>query len=705
MIKAMPILLILVLWANSLRAEEMDFRYFSLPEWRTSIGSPGDLYKCTAQSNGRYQSGRRLELRLLCNVTGGTRWISHEIHSPRVPLARTVKTRDKVTITEELFLARPLDWFNPTSLPENNAPGNDYPPRQYLIMVSYKNAGRTTATLTPQIELQGPDIRWDKSQGFLQLQAGDTITPSWEIASLRKLDEDESWAELRTIELTPGEEKNLVVAINRGGYPPEKPVSWDQAHQLRTAAIDYWTNRINLPYDVIQAPDRKVQALVEACIRDLFQMLVTRDGYPVFLFGPTCYRDYWVLDGSFVKETLAMLGQTEAVNGYIDYMLTLQSPDGRIQHTKVTGDTHWKETGIAIVAVVRHARLMRDKQWLLERWNHIEKAVAAIKSLREKAGQGNPQAINYHLMPEGFGDGGIGVTAEYTNVVWNLSGLKAAVEAAQWLGKTQQADDWQKEYDDFFVTFQKAAERDAQIDEFGHRYIPVLVGPEAQKAFCARGQWSFCQSVYPGRIFAPDDPLMLSTMKMLEAHEIQGIPNATGWQELWCQCGSFYGHAWLWLGEGRKASELLPAFAGLCSPAYNFQEEIPILRDDVYKTVEGLNGDIPHVSASAEFLRLTGHILAFDRDDELHLLEGLPVKWTQAGMTTRLNGLVTPFGPLTMELNISADGKTARLHIEPLTDPSCKNIVVHLGGWAKMDTNEVLKLSPNTAHELTITIQ
>ena len=33
---------------------------------------------------------------------------------------------------------------------------------------------------------------------------------------------------------------------------------------------------------------------------------------------------------------------------------------------------------------------------------------------------------------------------------------------------------------------------------------------------------------------------------------------------------------------------------------------------------------MPHNWASAEFIRLTVHLLALDRGDELHLLEGLP---------------------------------------------------------------------------------
>ncbi|MHB8861196.1 MAG: hypothetical protein ACYC6N_02245 [Pirellulaceae bacterium] len=85
----------------------------------------------------------------------------------------------------------------------------------------------------------------------------------------------------------------------------------------------------------------------------------------------------------------------------------------------------------------------------------------------------------------------------------------------------------------------------------------------------------------------------------------------------------FYGHDWLWLGDGRKASQLLYSFANHASPLHNWREEMPrqTQAGKKFPYAQG-NGDMPHVSAAAEFIRLTGHLLAFDRDDELHLLEG-----------------------------------------------------------------------------------
>lgn len=48
-----------------------------------------------------------------------------------------------------------------------------------------------------------------------------------------------------------------------------------------------------------------------------------------------------------------------------------------------------------------------------------------------------------------------------------------AVDAARWLGNANQANQWQREYDDFYATFRRAAERDTRIDAHGNRFAPI----------------------------------------------------------------------------------------------------------------------------------------------------------------------------------------------------------------------------------------
>ncbi len=90
-----------------------------------------------------------------------------------------------------------------------------------------------------------------------------------------------------------------------------------------------------------------------------------------------------------------------------------------------------------------------------------------------------------------------------------------------------------------------------------------------------RGAWAFLQSIFPGRIFAADDPLMLGTLAMLDANQREGLIYGTGWiaDGVWNYAASFYGHAHLWLGHGRKAAATLYAFGNHAAPLLCWREE------------------------------------------------------------------------------------------------------------------------------------
>ena len=304
------------------------------------------------------------------------------------------------------------------------------------------------------------------------------------------------------------------------------------------------------------------------------------------------------------------------------------------------------------------------------------------------------------LNPPGFPDGGIGGKHyEYTNPYWNLVGLRAFIKAAQWLEKSEQAAVWQKEYDDFMAAFRRAAARDMRTDEHGNSYLPIRMDG---KDLPQRGQWAFCHAIYPGRIFAADDALVAGNMAMLEATEREGMVYGTGWDKtgIWNYFASFYGHAWLWQGNGRKAAQSLYAFANHAAPMLLWREE-QSLRGEKYRKV----GDMPHNWDSAEFIRLTVHMLALDRDNELHLFEGLPKEWVQAGMVTKLNGVATPFGKLYLTLKVDDSGNTARLKVEKLHANSLERIVVHLDQWTSEVSDKVLSFAGDTSIDTVIKLK
>jgi hypothetical protein len=332
-----------------------------------------------------------------------------------------------------------------------------------------------------------------------------------------------------------------------------------------------------------------------------------------------------------------------------------------------------KKSGLRLWMIRRHAQLTGDREWLRQMWPRVEREANQISEYR-KATRDDPHQANYGLMPIGFGDGGLGGKhREYTNVYWTLAGLKAAIAMAQELNEPA-ATGWQAEYADYWQTFDKARQRDKLLDAAGNTYVPVTMKGE-QPQLPQRGAWAFLQSVFPGRVFAADDPLMLGTMAMLDANQREGLIYGTGWIEdgIWNYAASFYAHAHLWLGHGRKAAATMYAFGNHAAPLLCWREEQnPVGQRPHYV------GDMPHNWASAEFIRLVRHLLILERGRELHLLEGLPRGWTRPGCVTELKAVPTTFGDISLRLAIAPDGRSATLTLDPPQREPAEKMVVHL---------------------------
>lgn len=420
-----------------------------------------------------------------------------------------------------------------------------------------------------------------------------------------------------------------------------------------------------------------MQDIVESSLRNIFQARDIRKGNKSFHVGPTEYRGLWLADGSFLLEVATMLGYVNDVRSCIDYLTHFQLPDGGFEMIK----TFHKENGLVLFMLTRHAMLTQDKQWLQNNWSVIEGCIKRINYLRAEAMK-DPAKPYYTLLPDGNVDGGIQHGDDYSNTEWCLGGMKWAINAAKWLGKNDEAATWQKEYDSFYANFMKMAVKDVRNDDHGNPYLPVMINNE-QNQLAQRGQWAFCQSVYPGQVFDTDTTahrIAKETVDMLADHKVEGLVLTTGWMDngLWTYFTSFYAHALQWLGEGKQVPQLLYDFGNHSSPTMVWREEQKPQgkgNDEV--------GDMPHNWASAEFIRMVVHMIQLDRGNELHLFEGMPKQWARPGATTKLNGIRTPFGRINLSFVVNANGTAAKLNLAfPDNVPLPEKIVIHKESWA-----------------------
>ncbi len=71
-------------------------------------------------------------------------------------------------------------------------------------------------------------------------------------------------------------------------------------------------------------------------------------------------------------------------------------------------------------------------------------------------------------------------------------------------------------------------------------------------------------------------------------------------------------------------------------------------------------------------------MLAHERGDEVHLLAGLAPEWLQAGSTNAVTSLPTRVGSISVSVETSADGSTARLRASA---PPRGRAVIHVGAF------------------------
>lgn len=707
----LSLLLLSFLWPLTAQLQQVDYRY--APEWHSSnICLPDDTCKTVVGPLGQllyhyggkefypYAHGWGFRTVVHFFADDNIKINNQRLYSPRVPIVITEATYAGMDVTQETF-AVGLDYIrNNKSTREGN--------REDMVLTTVTNNTGKPQTINP-VMVVNSEYEVTVSGRTITINNHEQLIVSQAVTKVRKnLVDFKTLIEFEAVEIPAHTSKQLVVMYDNG-RPSQLAAQLKsdansitaKAADIRKEVIDFWENKTEIPYGYVSVPDTEIQNIVDASLRGIWQAREIKNDSYSFQVGPTCYRGLWIVDGAFLLEAATLFDRGMQARDGIEYILTFQQENGKFG--KMTPD-YWKENGIVLWTCVRHAMLTQDKKWLQSIWPKLRKTMGFIKELRAMTYQNNV-SLDDGLIPPGDIDGGLWGSkdrdeAEYTNIYWNLAGMKAMLQAAEWLGEKKDLKEWQKEYDDFFATFQKAAHRDMMEDSFGNKYLPVSMDPKFH-SLPQRAQWAFCQAVYPGQIFDKNDPIAVGTIDMLGTTLQQGMVMGTGWMidGIWTYFPSFYGHACLWMGDAKSAYQSLYAFANHASPLYAWREE---------QTPRDLQpkywGEMPHNWGSAEFVRLVVHLLALDRGNELHLLEGLPPEWRQPGMKTSIKDIATPFGKLSFTLQMDNTGKTATMNIDKLSDSSCKGIFVHLGNWGQSEGKDLVKLDAKKANNIVITI-
>lgn len=661
---------------------------FAPPEWQTLLCFPEDHAKTLVDHQGTLlydhgQGGGEFATRVTLSVAPAGVWVAQSVLTPRTPIVRTCWRSADLEITQEAFALRGQ------ALGEGYSDSVSATQRLDGIILDVRNLSDTTITLYPTGTVFSV-YAVTNEQNHLCLKEGQrrvTFSRPFDGSLTRK--RGYYRVPLAPLAVPAGEVASVALLYGEG-VGPEPEISVAALRAARERMVAFW-QAAPLPYDHIKVPEPKIQALLDSSLRNIWQVREAQDGVVQFQPGPTCYRGLWIVDGAFMAELATMLGRVMDARATLCKMLAHQQAHGGICLVR----NYFKENGIVLWAFCQHARLTGDRQWLRQYWPRLQRVAAYIQTLRQQTLH-NEEPLDDGLIPPGFPDGGQWqVVPEYSNVFWNLLGLKMFYETAAWLGEEEAAREWQAEYTDFRQALERAAARDLRRDQQGHPYLANFMGAAATNDLPQRGLWSFCKAIYPGQLFASDDPIARGTLEMLQATEQQGMVVGTGWHEsgIWSYFASFYAHAWLWLGAGDKAGTLLRAFAEHAAPTLVWCEEHSLVGEK-YKKI----GDMPHAWSGSEFVRLVRNLLVLERGTELHLFEGLPQAWCAPGMQTQMQEIHTYFGKLTLCLEFATDDGTPLLTLAPLSDTTCTAVVVHTKGWAD-GADMPVRLAPRRAYE------
>jgi hypothetical protein len=391
-----------------------------------------------------------------------------------------------------------------------------------------------------------------------------------------------------------------------------------------------------------------------ACARNIQQAREMKDGKLVFEVGPTVYRGLWIVDGNFLLEAARYLGYDEEADEGLLSEWKRQVPTGQIIASG--GKEHWKDTAIAMFTLVRACELKQNWDLMRQLAPNVGHAIEFLIGLRDEARKGDSPNGRYGLIAPGFPDGGIaGVRYDFTNTVWTLAGLRAVVKANEKL-RLPDLDRAAAFLKELLTSFETAAREQTVQDPRGFAYLPMLMREDEQMRQDAwdrpqpqSAQWALSHAIFPGEVFAKDDPVVRGHIALMQACTQEDIPAETGWlrhEGVWNYNAAFVAEVYLWAGMREWAHRTFTGYLNHASPLHAWREEQPL-----QKALLGDNwGDMPHNWASAECIRYLRHMLVLEDGQKIRLLAGLMPSDLKDRAPFSIQGSPTRFGRISLSV-------------------------------------------------------
>jgi hypothetical protein len=468
------------------------------------------------------------------------------------------------------------------------------------------------------------------------------------------------------LSLRPGQQATLDWKL------PVVPVAAGSSEvtKLESATFDEYLPRVvNFWNDIlktgltIHVPEAKVNDAFKA---NLIYDLIARekvDGNYIQTVNDFHYHAFWLRDASFIDRMYDISGYPEYSHQVLDFFAHWQEPDGNF----VSQGGQFDGVGQTLWAYGQHYEITHDRQFAEEVYPSVVRAVAWIKQAR----QGDP----LHLMPSTRPGDNEDITGHVTgHNLWALDGLRDAVVLANATGRTADATEFQREYDDYYSTFLKVLDRITQ--KTGGYIPPGLDGQHGQ-------DWGNMLAVYPGIVLPLSNPMVTATLNATRARYKEGIMTYGDGEWLHDYLGFSNTETELLLGDQQLAvRDLYAELVHTSSTHAGFETDIRAWGDRDF-------GDnlSPHGWYAARLRIDLRNMMVREQGSNLHLFSAISPDWIRPGSEIDVDRAPTNFGTVDMSLkSISATRAELTFHASFVDPPT--NIILHLPWF--METRQVL---------------
>lgn len=456
--------------------------------------------------------------------------------------------------------------------------------------------------------------------------------------------------------LQPGQEYTLVFKV------PVIPVGpGTSLEAVQNASFDTYHDRVVSFWEDIlhqgmrlSVPEKKVSDTFYA---SLVYDLIARNkigAHYIQTVNDLHYHSFYLRDSSDIVHSYDVTGYPAIGRQVLDFFSQSQLPNGNFLSQPGQYDG-WGET---LWAYGQHFRITHDRAFAEQVYPSIVRAVAWLKQARA--------ADPLHLMPASNVLDNEYLPGHITGYNFlALDGLHEAVHMAQALGKTQDAADFQSEYNDYRAAFLKRL--DEVTAKTGGYIPPALDGNNGGQ------DWGNLLGTYPEHVLAPDDPRITATLKTTQAKYREGI--MTYGDGRWL-------HHYLTIkntlteviraDQQQAVRELYAVLLHTSSTQAGFEFAIRPWGD------RNFEGNLsPHGWFAAEYRTLLRNMFVREDGRNLHLLSVLSPEWVGAGKQVAVSQLPTNFGTVNLSLS-QPDDTSATLQIDSKWVDAPQSLILHL---------------------------